>query len=203
MSGHAHGSGHEHGPGRRFPAERWARLVSEERHALLDPQRFVDRLGVRPGDAVADLGAGPGFFTMPLAERVGPSGRVYAVDVSPEMVRILRERGLPPQVHAEVSEENRFPIPDAVVAVALLGFVLHEISDPTPFLADVRRILAPGGRLVVLEWVPRVEDQGPPLHERLSVEASTRLLADSGFDVIERGEANASNYFLIAAPHAT
>ena len=203
MSGHHHGSGHEHQPGRRFPAERWARLVSEERRALLDPLGFVDQLGVRPGSTVADLGAGPGFFTMPLAERVGPAGRVYAVDVSLEMVRVLRERGLPPQVHAEVSEENRFPIPDAVVELALLGFVLHELSDPTAFLADVRRILAPGGRLVVLEWVPRVEEQGPPLHERLSVDASSRLLADGGFDVVERGAANASNYFLIATPHAT
>lgn len=198
MSHHDDTAGHQHQPGHRFPTERWARLVSEERRALLNPDHFVDRLGVRVGSTVADLGAGPGFFTIPLAERVGPAGRVYAVDVSPEMIRVLRERGLPPQVHAAVSEENGFPIADGIVDVALLAFVLHELSNPAAFLADVKRILAPGGRFVVLEWIPKTEELGPPLHERLSVEASTRILSEGGFDVVEQGDANASNYFLVA-----
>ena len=200
MSDHHDAAGHERRPGHRFPSDRWARLVSDERRAFLDPQRVVERLDVRRGSTVADLGAGPGFFTLPLAECVGAAGRVHAVDVSPEMVRVLRERGLPPQVEAEVSEENRFPISDAVVDLAFLAFVLHELSDPTAFLADVRRILAPGGRLAVLEWVPKEEDLGPPLHERLSVDDSMELLADGGFAVIEEGELNASSYLLMAVP---
>ena len=203
---HEGGGHHGHVPGHRFSPERWARLVSPERHALLDPARLVERLGVRPGAVVADLGAGPGFFTIPLAERVGATGRVYALDVAPEMVEILRgrlrERGGLPQVVAAASGENELPVPDHVVDVALLAFVLHELGDTRAFLREVARVLAPGGRLAVLEWVPREEEVGPPLHERLSVEQSERLLADAGFAVSERGEANPSNYFVVASPAA-
>lgn len=198
--GHQHGAGH--GPGRRFPAEQWARLLSDERRALLDPDRFLARLGIRAGATVADLGAGPGFFTLPLARCVGESGRVFAVDVSPDMIEVLRQRladhGGMPQVVAAVSTERELPVPDHAVELALLAFVLHEIADPDTFLAGVRRVLAPGGRLVVLEWVPQEESIGPPLHERLPVAESERILGHAGFEVVERGEANASNYFLIA-----
>jgi ubiquinone/menaquinone biosynthesis C-methylase UbiE len=198
--GHHHGAGH--GPGRRFPAEQWTRLLSDERRAMLDPDRFLARLDVRAGATVADLGAGPGFFTLPLARYVGESGRVFAVDVSPDMIEVLRQRladhGGMSQVVAVVSTEHELPIPDHAVELALLAFVLHEIADPDVFLAGVRRVLAPGGRLVVLEWAPREESVGPPLHERLPVTESERILTRAGFEVVERGEANASNYFLIA-----
>lgn len=198
--GHHHGAGHA--AGRRFPAEQWARLLSDERRAMLDPDRFLARLGIPTGATVADLGSGPGFFTLPLARCVGESGRVFAVDVSPDMIDVLRQRlavhGGAPQVVTAVSTERELPIPDHVVEVALLAFVLHEIADRDTFLSGVRRALAPGGRLVVLEWVPREESVGPPLHERLPVAESERILTRAGFEVVERGEANASNYFLIA-----
>ena len=60
----------------KFNPEKWERLVSEERHALLAPGTFLDEISVEPGSVVADLGAGPGFLTVPLAPRVGPEGRV-------------------------------------------------------------------------------------------------------------------------------
>jgi ubiquinone/menaquinone biosynthesis C-methylase UbiE len=192
-----------HGPqaashGRKFPAEKWERLVSAERHALLDPDRLLERFDVREGMTVADLGAGPGFFTFPLAARVGPSGLVYATDISSGMLEVLKSRGLPPQVRALLAEESSIPVPDASVDVALLAFVLHEVMRPDAFLREVGRILRPGGRFVVLEWVPREEEMGPPLHERLSSARSTELLEASGFTVLERGDANASQYYLVA-----
>lgn len=199
--GHGHGQG---GHGHRFPAGEWERLLSAERHALLDPERFLDQLDVREGMTVADLGAGPGFFTLPLARRVGPAGTVYATDVSPEMLEVLASRGLPAQVHTVLAEESRFDIPDRSVELALLAFVLHEVAHPEAFLAEVQRILRSAGRLVVLEWKPQEEEKGPPLHERVSVERTTELLAAAGFDVIERGEANASHYYVVSrAPRST
>lgn len=194
MSAHGHLAGSH---GRKFPAEKWERLVSPERHALLSPDRFLDRFHVREGMTVADLGAGPGFFTFPLAERVGPSGLVYATDISPGMLQALKRRGIPPQVHPLLAEESRIPIADESVDFALLAFVLHELVHPDAFLREARRILRPSGRFVVLEWVPREEEMGPPLHERLSPTRSTELLAASGFDVSEQGEANASQYYLV------
>ena len=186
--------------GKKFSPERWERLLGSERRVLLDPDAFLERLDVRSGATVADLGAGPGFFTVPLAQRVGPRGKVYAVDVSPEMVRRLQDRSLPPQVEVKLSGENRLPIPDASVDLALLAFVLHELEDPRAFLDEVSRILKPGGELVVLEWVPQEEELGPPLADRVSADEGAEILTFAGFRVASGRDANASNYYLVAHP---
>jgi ubiquinone/menaquinone biosynthesis C-methylase UbiE len=185
---------------RKFDPENWQRLVSPERYALLDPRAFLQRIGVARGSTVADLGAGPGFFTLPLAEEVGPRGKVFAVDAAPQMLERLRERGLPAQVEAVLGGEDGLPLPDCSVALALLAFVLHELEDPLGFLNEVRRVLQPGGRLVVLEWVPHEEELGPPLPERLPRDAAAAMLTEGGFRVAEEDDANRSNYFLIARP---
>ena len=90
-------------------------------------------------------------------------------------------------------------MPDGIADLALLAFVLHELTHPAEFLGEVRRILAPKGRLVVLEWIRQQEESGPPLAERLSEADSTDLLTAAGFHVIDRAIANSSHYFLIAS----
>lgn len=184
----------------KFRPENWERLLSAERRALLDPEEFLRRLGISPGETVADLGAGPGFFTDHLAQQVGPSGLVYALDVAPEMVALLRRRALPPNVVVLQSQESKLPLPDASVDLAMLAFVLHELEHPRDFLIEARRILKPGGRLLVLEWVPQQEEMGPPLHERLAPTASTALLASAGWALSSEGAANPSNYYQVYQP---
>jgi ubiquinone/menaquinone biosynthesis C-methylase UbiE len=193
-------SGSDRVESRRFDPAKWERLLSPERHALLDPAAFLRRIAVHEGSAVADLGAGPGFFTLPLAEAVGPAGRIYAIDVAPAMVERLRERGPPDQVEVLLGGEAGLPLADGSIDLALLAFVLHELDDTLSFLAEVRRVLRRGGRLVVLEWVPQEEELGPPLHERLPRDAAAAMLAEGGFRVAEAGDANASNYFITARP---
>lgn len=184
----------------KFRPENWERLLSAQRRALLDPDEFLVRVGMARGEAVADLGAGPGFFTVPLAARVGETGHVYALDVAPEMVARLRSLPLPAHVTVLQSAESRLPLPDASVDTALLAFVLHELEHPRDFLADVRRIVRPGGRLVVLEWVPQEEEMGPPLHERLAPEASVATVEAAGWRLQSSGAANPSNYYQVYAP---
>jgi ubiquinone/menaquinone biosynthesis C-methylase UbiE len=186
--------------GHKFAPQNWERLLSDERRQLLNPERFLGILGIREGDAVADIGAGPGFFTLPLAERVGPLGKVYALDVAPEMVEQLHLRRLPPQVEVLLSAESSLPLPSAVADVALLAFVLHEVHDQRAFLAEIGRILRPGGRLVVLEWIQQEELMGPPLHERIGPADASRVLASADFRVLDDGQVNASHYFCIASP---
>lgn len=187
----------------KFKPDNWERLVSADRRALIDPDRFVEHLGITPGAAVADVGAGPGFFTVPLAEQVGASGTVYALDVAPRMIDVLGTRRLPPQVQVRLSGERSLPIPDASVDLAFMAFVLHELEDPHALLADVKRALRHGGRLVVVEWVRRAEEMGPPVHERLAPSATERMLRDAGFTVARDGlddVLSASHYARIATP---
>lgn len=188
----------------KFKPENWERLVSVERRTLIDPDRFAEHLGIAPGDTVADVGAGPGFFTVPLAAQVGATGRVYALDVAPRMIAMLESRQLPPQVHVRLSDERRLPVPDASVDLALMAFVLHELEDAQALLTDVKRALRPDGRLVVVEWVRRTEEMGPPEHDRLTPADTERMLRDAGFTIAEPGAIDdvlsASHYARIATP---
>lgn len=182
----------------KFDPARWERLISPERRALLDPATFVTGLAITPGSTVADVGAGPGFFTDALAHAVGPDGRVYALDVSAEMVDILRGRDLPSHVDVMRSGENTLPLADGAADLVLLAFVLHELEAAPSFLREVRRVLRSHGRLVVLEWVPQQEPMGPPLAERIAAHDARHVLQSAGFAIADEGLANPSNYFVVA-----
>ena len=190
-----------HAPhGHKFPPEKWDRLLTPQRQAFLDAGWVLDRAGITAGMHVADLGAGPGFFTLPLAKRVGPGGVVYATDISPEMLAALRDRGMPGHVTLLHAAESTIPVPGAAVDVALLAFVLHELVEPAAFLREVQRILRRNARLVVLEWIPQDDGMGPPMEERISEAATRALLEAAGFTIVDRAAANPSQYMLIAAP---
>ena len=122
------------------------------------------------------------------------------MDIAPEMIRLLHNRDLPAQVEIRLSGENRLPIADSAADLALLALFLHELEAPDAFLPEVRRVLRPRGRLVVLEWVKQAEDMGPPLEERMTEEESARILTESSFRITGRGHPNASNYYLVAIP---
>ena len=184
----------------KFPPDRWAKLLDDDRRRMLPPGELLEAIGVEAGSVVADLGAGPGYFTFPLAERVGPGGRVYALDVQPEMVEVLRRREPPSNVAVMESGESEFPLESSSVDLAFLAFVLHELADARAFLAEVRRVLRPGGRLAVLEWEPIEEAIGPPLRERLSAEEVERVLGSASFRVTREGRPNSSVFWIVAEP---
>ena len=186
----------------KFNPENWEHLLGAPRRTLVDPAQFVDQLDIQEGDVVADIGAGPGFFTLPLAEHVGARGKVYALDVAPEMLEKLRSRNLPEQVELLLSTENHLPLPDGSADLGLLAFVFHELEDPAKFLAEAKRILRPAGRLVLLEWVPQEEELGPPMHARVGAEHTAAALVAAGFRVITDGMIRSSTYYFIADPGA-
>src|SRR5262245_10682974 len=144
-----HASGHH---GHKFPVEQMAKLDSPERLALLPIDAVVSLAGVLPGSRVLDIGCGPGVFTIPFARAAGPNGWIYAADILPEMVAECRKRaaaaGLE-NVEIAVSTENAVPFTDRCVDLVFAGQLLHELHDPPLFFAEMRRVLAPKGRLVV------------------------------------------------------
>ena len=116
-----------------------------------------------------------------------------ALDVSPEMVEVLRSRGLPPQVHVQLSDEHSLPLPDAVVDLVVLAFVFHELDDRDRFLGELMRVLRPGGRLAVIDWVPRAEKIGPPEKERVAEVEVVSALQAMNFHVSDRRQMNDSH----------
>lgn len=175
-------------------------LVGEERYKEMDPLEFLKENGVSPGMWIADIGCGPGFFTIPAAEIVGREGRVYAVDLQEEMLAELRRRNPPENVIIVHSSENSIPIiiEDGRCDMALLTFVLHEAEDRVIFLKEVKRLLKPKGRLILLDWEKKVEDKGPPFNERLDKSDAESLIKGAGLEIEEMGSINPSHYKIVA-----
>jgi len=139
-------------------------LVRESRQREEDCRMLLDALEIEKGWTVCDLGCGNGFYTLELARRVGPGGVVYAVDVQPEMLRMLAERAgteklanIRPVLGTAVDPR----LPAGKVDLVVCVDVYHEFSHPEPMLARIRASLAPGGRLVLAEF--RGEDPAVPI----------------------------------------
>ncbi|MFM8291378.1 MAG: class I SAM-dependent methyltransferase [Planctomycetia bacterium] len=139
-------------------------LVRESRQREEDCRQLLDALAVEPGQSICDMGCGNGFYTLEIARRVGPRGVVYAVDIQPEMLRMLAERA------AAAGLTNIRPVlgtpidprlPAAGVDTVLCVDVYHEFSHPEEMLARIRSCLKPGGRLVLAEF--RGEDPAVPI----------------------------------------
>ncbi|MGH9720004.1 MAG: class I SAM-dependent methyltransferase [Bryobacteraceae bacterium] len=159
-------------------------LVRSEREMEEAPDKALDAIGVREGETVADIGAGAGYFTWRLAERVGVNGKVYANDIQEKMLERLRvnvsERGLK-NVETVLGAEDDPKLPAGAIDMALLVDVYHEFSEPQKMLRKIREALKPGGRLVLLEY--RKEDPKIPirLEHKMTVEEARSEVEAEGF----------------------
>jgi len=175
-------TGRQIAPVMGYQGAQW--LERPERIREEDPEAALNALDLRPGMIVADVGAGTGYFTRRLAQRVGPEGRVYATDIQPEMLRLLRENiqnaGLS-NVEAVLGTATDPGLPAGAIDLALLVDVYHEFSHPQQMLAGLRTALKPQGKLVLLEY--RKEDPSIPIREehKMSVKQVTAELEAEGF----------------------
>jgi len=173
-------------------------LDTPERRAGQDPSELWRRVGLKRGDVVVDVGAGTGFFTFPAATTVGPGGRVYAVDVSRELVELVRERSIrqnATNVTSVLSTRTHIPIEDAAADVALLANVLHGIPPTT--LDEAVRLLRPGGRLVNVDWKKEPGHEGPPVEHRLSPAEAASALSARGLVPVDSFELGRHHYVLV------
>lgn len=121
------------------------------------PEGVIAALAVREGDRVADLGAGPGYFTFRLARMVGPQGQVYAVDTDADMSSLISETATLENVRnvAVVAAADDDPMLPQPVDLVLVVNAFHHLPAPTTYLRTLSRYLRPGGRIAVIETRPR------------------------------------------------
>jgi arsenite methyltransferase len=146
---------------------------------LVAQRREVLRLlALRPGEHVLDIGAGPGFLAADISAAVGADGRVFAVDPSESMRELARTRGAALEIRDGSTEA--LPLPDRAVDVAVATQVLEYVPDIPAALAEIRRVLRPGGRLLVLDtdWDSIVWHSGDPDRMRAVLAAWEEHLAD-------------------------
>lgn len=158
-----------------------------DRDAADESGQLIRGLDIRPGMTVADIGAGSGYFTIPMSRLVRPGGRVYAVDIQRRMLEIIakkiekQKKDPVENVTLVLSEGNDPKLPADSIDVALMVDVYHELHEPQAVLKAIHTALKPGGRLILLEYRaedPRVPIQ--PLH-KMSIATAKQELEHEGF----------------------
>ena len=149
----------------QFPASERHRLVNEDRRRRQPVDIIIERMGVVKGETVADLGAGIGYISIPLAEA---GAEVIALDFQQEMLDGIRERdGGSERIRLVRSELPEIPLPDASVDRVLMVNVFHEVSDKRRLAEEISRVLRKDGRITDVDWQARQTERGPPMHERV------------------------------------
>lgn len=162
-------------------------LMRRVREAEEGPSQMREQLHVKPGMVVCDMGCGNGYHTLPLAEMVGEKGKVYAVDVQPEMIEMLKQniesKGLKNIVPIN-SLYHDPKLPPNTCDMILLVDVYHEFSHPVQMLAGMRAALKPDGQLVLVEF--RAEDENVPIkpeHKMTKAQINKEMNAN-GFKLV-------------------
>lgn len=176
--------------------ERPGREVYDRRYAI------VDATGARPGDVVADIGAGTGLFTRLFAERVGPGGKVYAVDISATFVNnIMRAAGQHGYSNIEgvVNTDRDVSLPAASVDIAFLVDTYHHFEYPRSMLASIHASLKPGGTLVVIDFRrdPGRSSRWVMGHVRAGKDTVIEEITQAGFRLSDDKPILRTNYFLV------
>jgi ubiquinone/menaquinone biosynthesis C-methylase UbiE len=168
-----------------FDAERADALEDESRYRYCSREELVSALALEGDETIADLGSGTGFYT----DDVAPfAGTVYAVDVQEAMHDAYREKGVPSNVETVTAAVGELPFDDDELAAAFSTMTYHEYADEST-LAELRRVLAPGARLVTVDWSAEgAGESGPPTDERFAADDATAALADAGFAVEHASE---------------
>jgi SAM-dependent methyltransferase len=159
-------------------------LDRPERAREEQPEKALDLMKILPDSVVADIGAGSGYFTTRLAQRVGPTGRVYANDIQQGMLDLIAarlERDDLRNVELVLGSPTDPRLPADTLDLVLMVDVYHEFSAPEVMLAHLHRALKPGGRLVLLEY--RAEDPRVPIlkDHKMTREQVRRELEAAGY----------------------
>jgi ubiquinone/menaquinone biosynthesis C-methylase UbiE len=178
--------------------EAWAKRFDDPaRDQWQNPDLVVSILALKPGDSIADIGAGTGYFTVRLA-KAQPMATVYGVDIEPDMVDYLRKRasheGLKNVVGVVGSAESaRLPQP---VDIALIVDTYHHLPDRLAYFRDLRRSLKDGARVAIVDHRKDVLE-GPPAHFRLSLSQIEAEMLQAGYRLSDAHDVLSKQHFLI------
>ena len=174
------------------------RMLRPERTETLDPFRVLSLCPVNPRDTVADIGCGPGYFTLPLAKFL-INGKIFALDTSDEMIEACQSRLDEARMgNADVMKcgEYDFPLAPASVDGLFIAFVVHHPDDRERFLKAAKEILKTGGWCFILEWHKKETESGPPQERRITPDELRQIAENSGFRVQGSRDINEEHYMM-------
>jgi SAM-dependent methyltransferase len=180
----------------------WSKVFDDpKRDEWQRPDDLVGALSLVPGMAVADLGAGTGYLSRRLSAAVGPAGKVYSVEVEPNLVAHLRnraERENTPNVIPILASAGDPGLPADAIDLALFVDSYHHVDGRLPYLEILRRSLRPSARIAIVEWKPGPQPYGPKEEDhKIARERVEREMKDAGFELTAAPDLLAHQYLLI------
>jgi ubiquinone/menaquinone biosynthesis C-methylase UbiE len=178
-------------------------LEDPKRDTYQKPQEIMMALGLKPGEVIADIGAGSGYFTFRLALHVGEKGKVYAVDVSPEMILHINRRAREMKTTNVVSilaDPDDPLLPDGSVNRFFFCDSWHHIANQTKYLSLMRRMLKPGGEVVMIDFHKKDLPIGPPIQMKIAREDLIKQMESNGFRLAKEHTFLPYQYFLVFVP---
>ena len=162
--------------------------------------QVVEALGLRPGQDVADIGAGTGYFSVRFAKAVGPGGKVFAVDIDQGLIDHLNERakdaGLS-NLEAVLAPTNDPLLSEKSLDIVFVCDVIHHVQDRQGYYAKLSGALRPGGRLAIVDFHKRETPVGPPVAMKIAREDLISELREAGFVLAQSFDFLPHQYFLV------
>jgi predicted methyltransferase len=175
-------------------------LEDPQRDAYQKPHEVLTALRLKPGEVIADIGAGSGYFTFRFSHFVGDKGKIYAVDVSPDMILHINRRIRELKVNNVVSilaDPDDPLLPDRSINRFFFSESWHHIENQTKYLSLMKRMLKPGGEIVMIDFHKRDLPVGPPPEMRIAREDVIKQMEKNGFRLAKEHTFLPYQYFLI------
>src|SRR3989344_1809982 len=171
--------------------------------AFVDPRKTADTLELMLGMQIADFGCGSGYWAVALAQKVGSSGKVFAIDILPQALEATRSQAKLQNVHNIETVQANLEIPqatklkDGMLDVVMLSSMLAQADHREIVAAEAYRILKPNGRVVVVEWDMTDKKSGPPLQPTIARRDMEHIFKDAGFTFQKEFSAGSYHYGLV------
>ncbi len=152
-----------------------------------DPEHNIKQFDLKEGSSVADLGSGSGFYSFEAARAVGPSGKVYSIDVQKDLLHKItaeaKHKGLGniETIWGNVEKTGGTKLGDSSMDEAILSNILFQIEDKKSFAEEVYRIVKMGGKILVIDWTDSFRNMGPHKDAIVSKDTARKLFEGHGF----------------------
>lgn len=194
-----HLSAQERLPGELFPPDKI--FLLEEPRDWQNTDEILDRLPLEAGDVVADIGAGSGYFTIPLASRVGERGLIFAEDIQIEMINYISkkvERLELSNVRVVFGKAEDPSLLDNFFDLVFIANTYHELEKPFLMLENIKECLRYYGKMAIIDWDPTKQSPfGPPIEDKVPEYIVIREAERAGFVLVDKHQFLPYHYFLL------
>ncbi len=168
-----------------------------------DPLHTISQFELQSGSRVADLGAGSGLYSLAAARAVGDAGKVYAIEVQKDLLERLKHAAKQERMHnievlwGDIETPKGTHLKDHTVDAAIASNVLFQVEHKEGFIAEMKRVLKPGGRVLLVDWSASFGGMGPHADAVVGAQFAQKLFETAGFSLLKKIEAGTHHYGFI------